>query len=227
MLQLSSLLISAVLCCGQPPPTGTPELSVKGAGSRGTLVVTSTGLEFQAAKADKSRRWIYAELREIRIEGPRRLVLDAYETHSRWRFGRAKRVTFAVTSGAITGDVVSAILARSSRAVMTAVQPAGLPDPTTVIPASHRRFGTATQGSLELSAAGLFYRSTPADSRYWRFGDLQSVARISPSEVLVTAYEGDRLQPYTFELKGPLPQDAFDALWQHINPPQLRSGGQR
>ncbi len=227
MLQLSSLLIGAVLCCGQPAPAGAPELSVKGAGSRGTLVVTSTGLEFRAAKADSSRRWAYEDLREIRIESPRRLVLDAYETHSRWRFGRARRVTFGVTSGAITADVVSVILARSPRAVITAVQPAGLPEPTTVIPASHRRFGTATQGSLEISPAGLFYRSTPADSRFWRFADVQSVARISPFEVLVTAYEGDELHPYTFELKAPLPQDTFDALWQRLNPPQPRTGGAR
>ncbi len=37
MLQLSSLLVGAVLCCGQPAPAGARELSVKGAVRRKTV----------------------------------------------------------------------------------------------------------------------------------------------------------------------------------------------
>lgn len=226
MLHLSSLVFAATLCC-QAAPVAPAELTVKGGGSRGTLVFTSEGVEFKAEKPDKARRWTYQDLREIEIPGPKRVALDAYETRSRWRFGRIRRVEFDVTTGTITADLVAAILSRAPRAVRTAVLPAALPD-AQVIPASHRRFGTATQGTLEISDAGIAYRSSsPSDSRFWRFSDVQSFARVAPFEVLITAYEGGDLHPYAFELKGPLPQPAFDTVWQRLNPPQPRSGGTR
>ena len=227
MLQFISLVVSAALCCGQASPAPT-ELTVKGGGSRGTLVVSAEGIEFRAASPEKSRRWTYSEIRDVRIEDATHLVLDTYQTRSRWRFGRAKRTEFDVTSGAITGDVVAGILAHAPRAMVTSVVPAGLPEATATVPVSHRRFGTATQGTLEFSSAGLLYRSASAsDSRFWRFVDLQSVARTSPFEVLVTAYEGDGLHPYTYELKAPLPEDAYDAFWRRLNPRQLKEAGAR
>jgi hypothetical protein len=222
----SVLLFAAAVCCGQPAPA--PELSVKGAGSRGTLIFAADAVEFRVGSADKSRRWSYAELREIRINGPKRLSLDIYETRSRWRFGRAKAITFDVVGEPIGGDLVAAVLARAPRAVRTNILPSGLPDATIVVPASHRRFGSATQGTLEFGPSGLLYRSTaPGDSRFWRFPDLQSVARTSPFDVLVTAYEGGDLAPYAFELKTPWPSASFDALWQQVNPPRPRSEGGR
>jgi hypothetical protein len=228
MLHVISFIVAVVVCCGQASPTATPELAVKGAGSRGTLVFSTEGIEFRAASPDKSQRWRYSDIRDVRIDDPQHLVLDTYQTRSRWRFGRAKRTEFDVTAGAITGDVVAAILAHAPRAVVTSVLPAGIPEPTVTMPVSHRRFGTATQGTLEFGTVSLLYRSaTGADSRFWRLADLQSVARTSPFEVLVTAYEGDGLHPYTFELKAPLPQEAYDAFWRQLNPSPLRDGGAR
>ena len=224
---LASVLISAALCCSQTSPA-TQELTVKGGGSHGTLVFAADGIEYRAAEAEKSQRWAYADIREFRIEGPKRLTLDLYQTRSRWRFGRAKQTSFDVTSGEITGEIVAQILARSPRAVTTTIVPALLPAAETSVPVSHRRFGTATQGTLELSSLGVLYRSsTPNDTRFWRFMDLQSVARISPSELLVTAYEGDQLRPFTFELKSPLSQEAYDTLWRRLNPQNVRNGGAR
>jgi hypothetical protein len=227
MLLVLSLVFAAALCC-QSPPAATMELNVNGGGSRGTLVFTNEGIDFKAQKADKTRHWSYQDLREIDIRGPKRLVLDAYETRSRWRFGRTRRVEFDVTAGDISGELVAAILSRAPRAVTTAILPAAIPGSLTVIPASHRRFGSATQGTLEISDAGVAYRSSSTgDSRFWRFSDLQSFAQLTPFEVLVTAYEGGDLHPYAFELKAPLPEAAFDAMWQRINPPHPRSGGAR
>ena len=225
MLQSFSLLLTTVLCC---QPATTPELTVKGPGGRGTLVFTNEAIEFRAQKPDKSRTWAYQDLRDIEIQNPKRLVLDAYETRSRWRFGRTKRVEFDATDGGITGELVAVILSRAPRAVTTAVLPAPLPEAQTVIPVSHRRFGAATQGTLEIGSTGVLYRASPAgDSRFWRFADLQSFARLSPFDVVITAYEGGTLHPYAFELKAPLPPQAFDTVWQRLNPPQPRTGDGR
>jgi hypothetical protein len=62
----------------------------------------------------------------------------------------------------------------------TAILPAAISGAQTVIPASHRRLGAATQGPLEISDAGVAYRSSSTgDSRFWRFGDLQSFAQLA------------------------------------------------
>ena len=227
MLHSASLLLAAALCC-QPGPATTAELTVKGPGGRGTLVFTIDGIEFRAQKPDKSRKWTYQDLREIDVQSPKRLVLDAYETRSRWRFGRTKRVEFEAPDGGITGELVAAILSRTPRAVTTAVLPAPLPAPEAVVPASHRRFGAATQGTLEIVGSGVLYRASAAGaSRFWRFADLQSFAKLSPFEVVITAYEGGDLHPYAFELKAPLTGEAFDSLWQRLNPRQQGTGGAR
>jgi hypothetical protein len=205
---------------GLVPASQPIELSVKGAGSRGTLVFTSDAVEFKAAEAGKARTWLYQNLKQIRIESPKKIVLETFEDRSRWRLGADRTETFEVTSGEITGETVALLLARVARPVGTSVLPANLGDPVSRLPVKHRRFGRGSQGTLAVHATGLAYvADPPTDSRFWRFADLQSVMRTSPFELLVTAYEGGSLQAYAFDLKAPMPPDVFDALWAAVNPP--------
>ena len=83
-------LLASTLAVGSaspPPPSGPFELSVTGAGSRGTLVFTSSGVSFTAADPRKSRQWPYPELKQIRVVSPRKIAFDTFEDGSRWRFG--------------------------------------------------------------------------------------------------------------------------------------------
>lgn len=228
MIDIASIfLFTTLVCCGQPG-AAAPELAVKGPEGPGVLVFAADAIEFRAARAPRSRRWPYAELREIRINGPKELELDTYETWSRPRFGLVHTTTFKVTERPIDAELVAVVLMKAVHGVRTSVLPPALPVPIAVIPASHRRFGTARQGTIEFSAAGLLFRSAePRASRFWRMSDLQSVARLGPSEFLVTAYEAGDLAPYTFELKTPWPPGTFDTLWRQLNPSQLREGGER
>ena len=94
------LLLASTLAVGSaspPPPSGPFELSVTGAGSRGTLFFTVSGVSFTAADPKKSQQWPYHELKQIRVVSPRKIAFDTFEDGSRWRFGADRTVEFDVT----------------------------------------------------------------------------------------------------------------------------------
>lgn len=221
-----NVIVFLALSAGQAglvPASQAIELSVKGAGSRGTLVLTSEAVEFKAAEPRKSRTWLYRDLKQIRIESPKKIALDTFEDRSRWRLGADRTETFEVTSGEISGETVNYLLAHVTRPVGTSVLPGHLGDAVIQVPVRHRRFGHGSNGTLAVHSTGLAYVADPqTNSRFWRFADLQSVIRTSPFELLVTAYEGGTLRAYAFDLKAPIPQDAFDALWAEVNPAAQR-----
>ncbi|MEO6237609.1 MAG: hypothetical protein ABIQ52_11470, partial [Vicinamibacterales bacterium] len=173
MLHASLVVVALLLPAWQPnSPRAAAELAVKGAGGRGVIAFRADAVEFRASDPRQSRRWPYEDLKQIRIESPKKLVLETFEDRSRWRLGAAKRETFEVTSGDIPADLVAAILERKARSVSTAVPPAGLAEPFARVPAKHRRFGHGTQGTLAFYDTGIAYHSTAtADSRFWRFAD--------------------------------------------------------
>ena len=228
MFNVIVFLMLSGLQAGVAPTAQPIDLSVKGAGSRGTLAFTNEAVEFRAVDSRKGRTWRYQDLKQIRIESPKKIALDTFEDRSRWCLGADRTETFEVTSGEVTSETVAFLLIHFARPVGTSVMPANLADPVTRVAAKHRRFGRGSHGTLAFHATGLGYVAEPqADSRFWRFADLQSVLRTSPFELLVTAYERGALRTYAFELKAPIPQDAFDGLWAEVNPAMLRGGGER
>jgi hypothetical protein len=222
VLLFASLLATQTASPPQPPASLT--LAVTGAGSRGTLVFTTDGIAFEATDAKKSRQWPYRELKQVRVVSPREIALDTYEDGSRWRFGADRTVEFEVTDGPIDGALVRHLVEHAGRAVATAVLPAGMGEPTVRIAAKHLRGQQGTHGALAIYPAGLSYE-TPAEggSRYWRLDDLESILRTSPRGLLIEAYERRRVRSFAFELKEPLPDSSFEALWQQVNPPAARA----
>ena len=225
-LLLASLLAAQAATPAQPP--SSLALAVKGAGSRGTLTFTTDGIAFQATDAKKSWQWPYRELKQVRIVSAREVALDTYEDGSRWRFGADRTVDFEVTDGAIDGALVRHLLEHAGRPVASAVPPAGLGEPTVRVAAKHLRGRKGTHGALAIYPSGFAYETAAeGGSRYWRIADLESVLRTSPRGLVIDVYERGRVRPFAFELKEPLPDSAFEALWQQVNPPAARTGGAR
>ena len=228
MFSMVLLLASMVAAqtASPPPPPGSLTLTVKGGGSHGTLAFMADGIVFQAADAKKARQWPYHELKQVRVVSPREIALDTYEDRSRWRFGADRTVEFKVTTGAIDGQLVAHLLRHVQRPVSSAVMPAGLEEPTVRITAKHLRGSRGTQGTLVVYPSGLAYETgSEGGSRYWRVDDVQSILRTSPRTLLIDVYESGRVRPFAFELKEPLPDEAFDALWHQVNRPAARAKG--
>jgi hypothetical protein len=222
LLLASTLGIPSV---SSPPAEGPFRLSVNGPGSRGTLVFTTAGVSFEATDPKKSRQWSYQELKQIRVVSPREIAFDTFEDGSRWRFGADRRIEFEVTEETVDGSLVAFLLENITRPVMSSVLPASLGEPRVRVGAKHLRGRKGTHGTIAVYASGLAYEAGDSgDSRYWRFTDIESILRTSPFKLLINVYERGGVRPFAFELKAPLPQEAFDYVWDQVNRPVDRTG---
>lgn len=229
MMNIVLLIASALVVPPQASPPSTPfQLSVKGAGSRGTLVFDTGGVSYNAVEATKSHKWSYHELKQIRVVSPREIAFDTFEDGRRWRFGADRTIEFELTQGTISGNNVAFLLDNVGRPVASVVLPTGLGEPQNRVDAKHLRFTKGTHGTLAVYASGLSYEtSDQADSRYWRFSDIESIVRVSSFKLLLNVYEHGSVHPFAFELKSLLPGPMFDYVWERVNPPIDRTVGSR
>lgn len=224
-----SFIITAIAVLLVPPSSaaaaGPPfELSVKkdhvlGA-SRGTLVVGQDGIEYRTTDKDDVRSWLYDDIKQIQILSPTRITILTYEDQGKLRLGADRAFHFELIGGAVSPDVVTFLLDRTSRSIVTAVMPHLDGKPLYQVNVKHLRHGRGSEGTLELYEKQLIYRSERGgESRLWRFADMYSVLRLDRYRLEIRAYEGGRedTRSFVFELKSELPDGLYDALWGRVN----------
>jgi hypothetical protein len=192
--------------------------------SKGTLVFSQDGVEFQAADKKVARRWIYEDIKQVQILSPTRIAVLTYEDQGRLKLGADRTYRFEVTQDAVSPDLVTFLLERIPRPVVTAVVPRAGGEPLFRAHVKHLRQGRGSEGSLLMYEDRLVYLTEREDdARFWRFGDIFSVQRLDRFRLQVMAYEGGsgKTRPFVFELKSDLPEGFYDALWARVNPPAL------
>ena len=190
--------------------------------SSGTLRVTADGIEFETAAKDEARRWTYAEIKQLQIQTPTRVVVLTYEDQGRLRLGADRRFDFEVRNGSVSPELVAFVLSRTDRPIVTAVLPPLPHVPLFEVPVKHERQGRGSSGTLLMYDDALVYLTNgKAEARYWRFKDLFAVLLLDRDRFQILAYEGGagELRPFTFQLKADLPEPFARALWDRVNPP--------
>ena len=207
------------------------ELSVKRdrlfGGSTGTLAFTVEGIEYQTKNTDDARRWPYDEVKQLQILSPTRIAVLTYEDRGRLRLGADRTFDFTVVQSAVSSELVTFLLERVSRPVVTAVMPQYGGEPLYRVRVKHQRQGRGSDGTLVMYERQLLYvTEQDDDSRFWRFGDIYSVQRLDRYRLQVTVYEGGSgdTRAFVFELKADLSERFFDELWARVNPPALELG---
>ncbi len=188
-------------------------------GTSGTLVINQDGIEFRTTDRKRARRWDYEALKQVRILSPTRIALATYEEQGRLRFGADRTYAFDVP-GSISAEVVSFLLERLERPVVTAVMPP-LPE-TALFRVSVKGTGTGqgSEGTFVLYQTGIAYLTArKSQARFWRFRDVYGVLALDGYRLQVLAYEGGsgETRTFTFELKTGLPPGMYDALWRRVN----------
>lgn len=187
-------------------------------GSRpGTLTVGREGVVFEARDPGHSRRWPLDEVRQLRVESSRKIVIETYQSRG-WRgFGRSATVVYRPAAPVPAGWVAAA-LASTTRPVITSVIPPRLAPARFSVTVHHE--GTDTRGVLALYDDGLAFE-TPRDgfARFWRFADLDSVLRQDRYRLSLAVSEGprERVRPFLFTLVGEMPAELYDELWRRAN----------
>ena len=225
-----AVMLIALSSVSSAAAAGPPfELSVKrdrlfGA-SDGTLVFTADGIEYRTTDDDDARQWAYDDVKQVQILSPTRIDILTYEDRGGLRFGVDRTFHFMVVGEPVSSELVTFLLERVDRPLVTAVMPQYSGDVLFRVRAKHQRQGRGNDGTLVLYDRQLLYLSEQEEaSRYWRFGDVFSVLKLDRYRLQITAYEGGsgNTRTFVFELKSDLPDGFYDALWARVNPPALQ-----
>ena len=214
---------SAAVAAGPPFELAVERDRLVG-GSKGTLVFTRDGIEYQTSKKDDARRWVYDDIKQLQILSPTRIAVLTYEDRGVLKLGEDRTFEFKVVQGPVSSELVTFLLERIDRPVVTAVMPAYEGDPLFRVRVKHQRWGRGSEGTLVMYNEQLIYLTEQEEnSRYWRFADIYSILRLDRYRLQVTTYEGGSgsTRSFVFELKSDLPDEFYDALWARVNPPAL------
>ena len=214
---------SAAAAAGPPFQLSVKQDRVFG-GTTGTLVFTADGVEFRTPKSGDARRWTYDDVKQLQILSPTRIAVLTYEDRGGLKMGADRAFNFTVVQDNVSSDLVTFLLNRVTRPIVTAVMPDDSGVPLYRTPVKHQRQGRGSDGTLVLYDRQLLYLTEREDeSRFWRFGDIYSIQQLDRYRLQITAYEGGsgRTRPFVFELKTDLPGRFYEELWARVNPATL------
>jgi hypothetical protein len=182
----------------------------------GDLSISAAGIEFKARNRS-TLNWAFPDVQTFRIS-PCHLALETYQNRKRHLPG-VSRYRFDLDQ-----TVPPLVAAELAREVQRPSQNA-VPNPSsqgTVIAAHHRTLARSTNGILRFRDDGIDYvTSSGADSRSWRWADLQTVSNPDPWHLFVFGYR----DIYAFDLKQQISRkmlnDISDEIWAH-NESELR-----
>jgi len=183
-------------------------------GCAGTLTVDENGVRFTGAKKH-AWSWKYEDIQQLRLS-PESIYILTYKD-SKLRLGKDREYNF---TGKIPAEELYALLKNrmDQRFVAAVGQPerpatGALGLPTWSVPVKHLRPIVGSEGTLEFGAEAIVY-STPAkaESRAWRYSDIESIASSGPFQLTITTLE----KGFNFQLKQPITEARYNQLWLQI-----------
>jgi hypothetical protein len=185
-------------------------------GEKGSLTIGAKGIKFWPSKGP-SMEWAFQDVQTFRLSA-HSLTIETYRNRKRHLPG-IERYRFDL--GQAVPPSIAAELAREVQRPSQNVVPYSSLQGI-VVAAHHKTLTGGTNGVLRLSDDGIAYvTSSGADSRSWRWADLQTVSNPDPWHFFVFGYR----DTYEFDLKGKISRQTFnhisDEIWAH-NESELR-----
>jgi hypothetical protein len=177
---------------------------------KGDLMIGSDGIEFRAT-IRRTEKWAFQDIQTFRLSS-HVLTIETYQNRKRHMPGIA-RFRFDLEEA-----VPPSIAAELAREVQRPSEN-GVPYPASdsvEIPTHHRTLTGGTNGILRFRDDGIDYVSSDAaDSRSWRWADLDTVSNSDPWHLFVFGYR----DTYAFDLKGRLSREMLNhissEIWAH------------
>jgi hypothetical protein len=200
---------------------------VKRAGNMGALRITGTGIEFVEAytkgklpKHPHAWHWVYQDIQQLKI-APKSLTVLTYRD-DKWKLGADRSYEFDLISDKTFIDAYEFLKNRLDQRFVAEI-PGHVSDQLWEIPVKHVLRFRGEEGVLQVGAAEIVYKSAKeAESRTWRYEDIENVSSAGPFQLTVTTFErakshyGD-LKGFNFELKQRLEEDRYNDLWLRLN----------
>ena len=214
-----------------PTPAQTGEISLPvrhehALGScSGTLIVSDAGVRFETTEKGHQRSWNYPDVKYFEIVSLKKIEIHSYEDQSVLRLGQDRDFVFELTANEIGDNLYQLLVEKSPRAVVTHVVFPGT-EVVQELPVRHRHNIGGCQGVLTIAEDKIIYRSEhKGDSRIWRLKDIESFASNDPFHLRIST----SFETFTFDLKLPLQEKAYEHIWKAVYSPAIQSysGGQK
>jgi len=190
----------------------------------GTLTIDQEGISYTSEKDDGHNTiWSYSDIQEVKIQSSQKIHIRTYEDVW-WKLNRERTLHFELVEGEMRDEVVSFLRERLPSVLVSAVF--SPPDDAAYrVPVKHKHaFGRGCEGQLLFSEEGIYYRTVSSDhSRFWPMEDIESLGRMSGTNIRVTAWEHSHsgsIRNFQFQLKEPMDGDTYERLWRKVYEPE-------
>ena len=200
---------------------------VKKAGNMGTLTITDAGVSFEETYKNGSKprhphawRWDYQDIQQLKI-APKSVTVLTYKDN-KWKLGADREYQFDLVADKTFEDAWQLLKGRLDQRLVAAI-PDHLSNILWEIPVKHLlRFG-GDEGVLQVGPDAIVYQSaSKAESRTWRYEDIENIGSSGPFELTITTFERAKthygnLKGFNFELKQRLEEARYNELWLRLN----------
>jgi hypothetical protein len=183
----------------------------------GTLTFTESGVRYDTKEKGHSGQWTYPDVKYFEIVSTHELEIHTYEDSGLTRLAVDRDYQFRLLRGEIDDALYQLLVRKSPRAVVTHVVFHGT-EVVQEIPVRHRHRLGGCQGTLTIATDKIIFNSTEKnDSRIWRLSDIESFASADKFSLRLAS----RFETFTFDLKLPLEDKAYNVIWQAVYVPAV------
>ena len=166
-------------------------------------------------------RWDYRDIQQLWIS-PEKLVILTY-TDRKWLLGADREFEFDLTGKGQSFTAAYEFLKGKLDQRFVAAMPDPAIDVVWEMPVKLLGTLRGSEGVLQAGADRIVYKTDrKAQSRTWRYRDVENAATSGPFQLTLTTYERagthySSLKGFNFQLKEALDEKRFDFLWRRIN----------
>ena len=200
---------------------------IKKAGNMGTLTITEAGVSFEETyqngkkpKRPHAWRWDYQDIQQLKI-APKSVTVLTY-TDNKWKLGADREYQFDLVADKTFEGAYQLLKSRLDQRLVAAI-PDRLPSILWEIPVKHMLRFAGDEGVLQVGPDAIVYKSADkAESRTWRYEDIENISSSGPFELTITTFERAKthygnLKGFNFELKQRLEEARYNELWLRLN----------
>ena len=200
---------------------------IRKAGALGTLTINDSGVSFEQ-KYEKGKKpkhpqvwhWEYPDIQQLKLS-PKTLSVLTYKDN-KWKLGADREYNFDLVSDESFENAYRALKTSLDQRFVAVIADS---PPTMLweILTKHLAGFGGDEGVLQVGTSEIVYKSAKkAESRTWRYEDIDNISSAGPFEFTITTFErakldyGNRKQ-FNFSLKKPLEEARYNELWLRLS----------
>jgi hypothetical protein len=177
----------------------------------GVLTVTAQGVSFHCGKKH-SWKWTWDDIEQMTATDQSIRVITYQDRLT--RLGADEEERFVLLPGQNTRSILALLRQHLGQKFVEALagDVHGFEIPA-------KRLGTmkGVPGVLVIGGSEVVFRADAAgNSRTWHLADIDNIARTGPYSLTIVTFERGRRE-FNFQLKRPLPEAQYEALWLRLN----------